>query len=166
MKKVYQTIVDPSHGNCMQAVTASLFDLELDEVPNFIEFGDEWYWQMMEFYRERTGVHCCNITGDLEKLRNVARFDGGINGYFDGTVKSKIFDNVYHAVVVDVDMNIVHDPNPDGIYLSCKPEDVVGFLCTKDFIIGKTGKVFSNEEWDNLSEKEKDENTWKVEDNN
>lgn len=41
MKKVFQTIVDKDHGNCMQAVVASLFELELDDVPNFIEM-ESW----------------------------------------------------------------------------------------------------------------------------
>ena len=37
MTKAYQTIIDKSHGNCMQAAVASLFDKKLEEVPNFIE---------------------------------------------------------------------------------------------------------------------------------
>jgi len=160
MKKVYQTIVDKDHGNCMQAVVASLFELELDDVPNFIE-EEHWYWKMMEFYRER-GYQCGTVNGSLEYMRKAAEFDGGINGYFDATVPSKIFENGTHAVVVDVNLNIVHDPNPNELYLSCKPEDVISIQCTKDFISGKTGKFYLIDEWENLSEKERDDNTYKV----
>lgn len=160
MKKVFQTVIDRYHGNCMQAVVASLFELDLEDVPNFIE-EENWFWKMSDFYEER-GYHLGCVNGDLEYLKRCARYDGGVNGYFDGTVNSKIFEGGTHAVVVDMDMNIVHDPNPNGVYLDCKPEDVIAIMCTKDFITGKTGKIFSHEEWDKLSEEEKNENTYKA----
>ena len=156
MKKVYQTVIDRYHGNCMQAVVASLFELELDQVPNFIE-EESWYWKMHEFYQER-GYQLGTFGGSLEMLKTAAKFDGGVNGYFDATVASKIFEGGTHAVVVDMDMNIVHDPNPSGVYLSCKPEEVISINTTKDFIYGKTGKCFTHEEWDNLSSEEKMDN--------
>ena len=53
MKKVYQTIVDKGLGNCMQAVIASLLDLELIEVPNFITFGRKWYAAFNLFLESR-----------------------------------------------------------------------------------------------------------------
>lgn len=37
MIKVYQTMVDRGHGNCMQAVIASLLEKPLEEVPRFLE---------------------------------------------------------------------------------------------------------------------------------
>ena len=36
MKKVFQTRISKNNGNCAQAVVASLFDLELDDVPDFV----------------------------------------------------------------------------------------------------------------------------------
>lgn len=48
MKKIYQTIVDPGHGNCMQAAFASLFDDELENVPNFVEI-ERWYLAMKDY---------------------------------------------------------------------------------------------------------------------
>jgi len=164
MKKVYQTIVDKDHGNCMQAVVASLFELELDEVPNFIELGDNWMITMMKFFEDR-GYDICTIykqRHDTEELKRIAKFDGGINGYFYGVVNSKLFEGGTHAVVIDSDLNIVHDVNPSEVYLSCTPEDVVGVMVVNDMIIGATGKLFTKREWDEATEEERDENTHKV----
>jgi len=36
MKKVFQTRVSKENGNCAQAVIASLFELRLEEVPDFV----------------------------------------------------------------------------------------------------------------------------------
>ena len=38
MKKNFQTVVNKGNGNCMQAAIASLLDLELEDVPNFISY--------------------------------------------------------------------------------------------------------------------------------
>ena len=53
MIRVYQTIVDREHGNCMQAAIASLFNKSFNEVPNFKEFGGDWWEEMMKFVREQ-----------------------------------------------------------------------------------------------------------------
>jgi hypothetical protein len=49
MIKVYQTIVDKHHGNCMQAAIASLLELSLEEVPNFNILGHEWFNTFYKF---------------------------------------------------------------------------------------------------------------------
>ena len=166
MKKVYQTIVHKEHGNCMQAVVASLFELELDQVPNFIELGDKWFSEYMDFFKER-GYDVCYIHRNrnhdtTQSLINIAKFDGGINGYFDATVKSQTLEGVTHAVVINSDLNIVHDPNPNERALKLTPDDIEGFYVTKNMIIGKTGKCFTPEDWDNTTEEERDANTYKV----
>ena len=65
-------------------------------------------------------------------------------------------------MVIDKDFNVVHDPNPNQLALKLSPEDVIGFYVTKEMTIGKTGKCFTPEQWDNLSEEERDANTYKV----
>ena len=167
MKKVYQTIVDRECGNCMQATIASLFELTLEEVPNFIELGDEWHWRMMEFFKEKGYTDICTIYKNrhtTEQLRNIAKFDGGVNGYHYAVVNSKIFEGGTHALVVDSDLNIVHDVNPSETYLSCTPEDVIAVMVVHDMVIGKTGKCFTAEDWNNATEEERNLNTYKVDD--
>ena len=49
MKKVYQTIIDKGNGNCWQAAIASLLELELEEVPHFLEAGVDSFKVFDEF---------------------------------------------------------------------------------------------------------------------
>lgn len=64
MQKVRQTIFaskdhDPGQtpsvksGNCLQAAVASLLDLSLEDVPHFLEDGDNWAESMTRFCRAR-----------------------------------------------------------------------------------------------------------------
>ena len=165
MKKVFQTIVDKDHGNCMQAVIASLLELTLDKVPNFIEEAHA-HVTLYQFMRER-GYEVCTIMSKkrsdaTEFLRKIAKFDGGINGYLYASIPSQTFENTTHAVVVDLDLNIVHDPNPNQKALDLTPDDIESILITKDMIIGKTDKLFTLEEWDNASAEERDLNSWRA----
>jgi len=109
MKPVNQTVVDPVIGDCHRAVVASLLELDIDQVPNFIKFGNNWfdvYWYFLYSmglkYKGQT-----NIT-----KRKLYKKDS-INGYFDATVKSKTFEGVLHGVVIDMKGVVVHDPNPN-----------------------------------------------------
>ncbi|HBG71410.1 MAG: hypothetical protein A2W93_14255 [Bacteroidetes bacterium GWF2_43_63] len=157
----------------MQAAVASLFELPLEDVPNFIEFENNekypdtnHFIEMHKFYRGKgyeDGITYINRKKDdsLELMIKIAKFDGGINGYLDATVKSQTFEDVYHSVVIDTDLNIVHDPNPNQLALKLTPDDVVGFVVKSDFIIGKTGAIFTQEEWGSLPAEIKDQNIWK-----
>lgn len=129
MKKVYQTIVDNVHGNCMQAAVASLFEEELKNVPNFVEFSNDEWWNEFVKYFESKGykeiiplynpIIWPNILPEysLDRLKEY----NGINGYFFGKVCSPkynpegILSGAWHAVVVDKNFNIVHDVNPNNI---------------------------------------------------
>jgi hypothetical protein len=159
MKPVYQTFIDGKRGNCMQAVMASLFELPLEMVPNFIEFGQDWFQIMIRFsyykgydllghlynphecYRdeplpEREIIPECRFS-ELQKMQ-------GIKGYWYATVFSqKFYDpskswgaQIQHAVIIDKDLNIVHDPNPnnksDG-YLRANEIGYNGILSVKMF---------------------------------
>lgn len=140
MKPVYQTLIDPHKGDCMQAVFASLFEVELNDVPKFIELGDMWFSTMIDFARsmgyKREGTlwnrkhqilsnpnyYCFNkVRFDQETTlnkKNLSKYEG-VNGFFyAGVLSPKFFNlsdgfNYQHAVIVDKDLNIVHDPNPN-----------------------------------------------------
>lgn len=43
MREVQQTIFEPPLGDCFRACIASILDLEIDDVPNFNEHGDDWW---------------------------------------------------------------------------------------------------------------------------
>jgi len=127
MKKVYQTIVEKGKGNCQQAVIASLFELDLEEVPHFIEYQEAWYDKMEEFVKSKgyPNLRCFQVVNSMDLNFKVLEQDGGINGYWSAAVKSQTFENTLHAVVIDKNMNVVHDPNPNQRALKLKPEDIV-----------------------------------------
>ncbi len=125
-------------GNCMQAVFASLYGLSLDDVPHFIEHKN---WQNVLFnflrgrgYKFKKMVNNSRIGvfpyTDYEEtflddiFPDIVKGDG-INGLFYALVYSPAHINIellrtdasyvpaLHAVVVDREFNIVHDPNPE-----------------------------------------------------
>jgi len=154
MKKVFQSKICKGEGDCCRAVIASLFDKELEEVPEFKPDGSQGYELMKYFniqgydftYFNRrdgqelqSGVLCPTI-------EEVAKFDGGIDGYFYATVNSQTFSDTTHAVVVDIDLNIVHDPNPNGLALALKPNDVIGIITVGNWHINLDGEFIEDGE--------------------
>lgn len=109
MKPVDQTIVCKDRGDCMRATIASLFDLEIEQVPHFILFGANYFDLVWSFFRflGYDYMGCGYIhTGPPKE-------EDSVNGYFYGVVNSKTFPDVTHAVVIDINGIVVHDPNPN-----------------------------------------------------
>jgi hypothetical protein len=145
MIKIYQSIVDIKHGNCMQAAIASLFELSLEKVPHFLELGENWFEAFYNFIREqgydfdgtlynynqwriinkREGVKTSKeLRNRLHKIKKMK----GVKGYFFASVYSpKYYDSkdkspITHAVIIDKNFNIVHDVNPANNDLISYPE--------------------------------------------
>ena len=134
MTKVFQTVVDKGKGNCMQATVASLFNKELSEVPNFIEFGEGWWSEKVKFFKKQGySIDCFYRTDWTVKFYTDAlKHDGGVNGLFYAVVPSQTFKEVTHAVIVDSDLKVVHDPNPNQKCLMLKPKDIEYVLVVKE----------------------------------
>jgi len=164
MIKVYQTIVDKGKGNCAQAAIASLLELDLMDVPNFIMHENRGYeYTIFGFLRSR-GYDVTYIDkgkNSTEFLKKVAKFDNGLNGYFYASVNSQTFEDTTHAVIVDSDLNIVHDPNPNQLALNLTPNDILSIIAMHDMIIGKTGKLFTLQDWQEAGDEEKNLNTYR-----
>jgi hypothetical protein len=151
MTPVYQTIFDNKRGNCQAAVWASLLHLDLQHVPNFVEFDDD-HDAVCKFLLDFGYQFECYIVNenrlDLSHeakatypfLKNGLPSFGHIDGFYDAVVYSpRFFDEerfyndpsyktVCHAVVVDKDLNIVHDPNPNYSGIKKYPlADVIGY---------------------------------------
>ena len=133
MKKVFQKIIDPQHGDCMQAVFASLFELQLEEVPAFIELGDKWWSEILKFIEQQN----CSFKGYLYNgydvipeghIRNI-KYLTGVDGLFYAVVKSPKFHEQggTHAILVDKDCNIIHDPNPEYQNIKYPNSDEIGY---------------------------------------
>ncbi len=115
MKKVFQTRYGKNKGNCFQAVLASLFELELEEVPDFCnEYpkGDEWYEPFVAWLRERGYSSLPVEADDLERpnYKDCFLLVGGLNK-----------DGVNHCVIYK-NNRVAHNPNKkcSGI----KPETI------------------------------------------
>lgn len=126
MIKVFQQLVHKEKGDCMQCVVASLLDLPYDDVPRFIEHPNGWFEPFYALitklgYKYKGMLH--NAQGDNvyedSHVKMLHKYNG-VNGFFYAAVYSpKYFDpaipekqNTTHAVIIDKDYNIVHDPNP------------------------------------------------------
>ena len=146
MIKVYQKVIDPNHGDCMQAVFASLFHKELDEVPKFIEMGTGWFRAIVDFAKEngysyggmlhnKNFTRLCCPTSDCFKepnyvksmMLNKKNLNDGIDGFYYAGVLSPKFFNLgegftkQHAVICDKNLKVVHDPNPEYANLKKYP---------------------------------------------
>lgn len=114
MTPVNQTIIDPGKGNCHQAIIASLFDLHITQVPNFVLYPDNLWMSVYYYFMYSLGYEYVGLGYPPKRNINI---DEGINCYFDATVKSKTFKNVYHAVLINSKGLVIHDPNPNKKWL-------------------------------------------------
>jgi len=138
MNKVYQEIIDKDNGDSMRASIATMFNLKLHAVPHFLEYGDKWWKILFDFlfengYKYRGLLHNKNYTRLSCPIAECRKKEGwhfpaimtprklykkkGVNGLFFASVLSPNYFNLsdgflkQHAVVIDKDYNIVHDPN-------------------------------------------------------
>ena len=118
MKPVYSEVYDKFKGDCLRASIASIFDLELCQVPHFRLFPDEqerfivsgFYWGM--------GYDWVKVGNPgKEELK----IEDSVNGFFEACVISSYGDDFTHSVVIDLNGVVVHDPNKNN---SIKGENV------------------------------------------
>lgn len=135
MKRVFQSRIEKKHGTCMQAAVASLFEMFIDDVPNFIELGEKWYYALVRFYKDKGYGHICefNPRGRFDLIRQVLEHDEGINGYWEATVESvNLGKECTHSVIIDKDMYVVHDPNPNNYGYIYTVEDIISICTVKE----------------------------------
>ena len=130
MIKTFQTIIDKKCGNCMQAAIASLFEIPLEEAPDFKKLKQQWFSELWKFIEERGYKYEGSFYNYLNNKRlfpsekSQDRFNelsgmSGVHGYFYATVYSpKYYDNgdeqpITHAVIIDKNYNIVHHVNAE-----------------------------------------------------
>lgn len=151
MIPVYQTVFSNSKGNCLAAVWASLLDKKIDDIPNFVE--DEEYFEAMKSFLKPFGFtyqrylingNRVDLTEkqmeEYQHFKDVLPDHGHVNGFYEATVYSPgYFDEakyfadpsyqpVYHAVIIDKDFKIIHDPNPRYKGIENYPlSDMIGY---------------------------------------
>ena len=124
MHKVYQTIFSPTKGDCQRAAIASLFELKLEDVPKFQEAKDFWgacisfikqkgyefdgWLYNHKLYPDMVGK--CTDLDTLSLLPSIKEF------YCASVISPTYYDKdkpikeqVFHAVIIDKDCNIIFD---------------------------------------------------------
>jgi hypothetical protein len=101
MKRVFQTRFGGTHGNCMQAATASLLELPIEAVPDFIELHDPE--RRMKKFFEPYGIELLNRPTTFQPR--------GL--YFMTGVSTQ----GHEHIVICREGRCVHDPNPHGLGL-------------------------------------------------
>ena len=107
MIPVMQTITSGPRSNCMQAAIASIFELEIDQVPNFAEFyeNDDWAQKYHDFCLTQ-GVYPLTVAPITQEGNPPALF-----GYH--LIRVETTRGRQHAVV-GFNGSVVHDPYPGG----------------------------------------------------
>lgn len=139
MKKVDQTKFEKGEGNCMQAAIASLLELDLKDVPNFIKYHgkkntspEDEMWKFMNKHGYDMNDIDIKIGDKPVSALDVTEIDGGVNGFFYAVVPSQTHPKTNHAVIIDKELNIVHDPNPSRLALKLKSDDIIHFYTVKN----------------------------------
>jgi len=115
MKKIYQTkfagIDAPvgERGNCWQAAVASILELPLEVVPDIQEYDEKLVW--FDEFREWLKQYGLSAIG-LATNGNIT-----IEGYHLIECKSTTLKNGELHVVVGLNEEVVHDPNPNATAL-------------------------------------------------
>jgi hypothetical protein len=90
---------------------ASMFHLELIQVPHFILYVERWHLMFTHFLLalgyEYWGENC---------PENLAQ-SKPVNGCLYASVPSRMFESGSHAVLINQNGVVIHDPNPNQLWL-------------------------------------------------
>ena len=116
MRRVQQTILEPPHGNSLQACVASVLALPLDDVPNFVVQPD--YWRAMLEHANACGLSLLKLPLVDGKLP-FASVPGSLCIVRGESPRHAGGGHVIVASVASDGLSLepVHDPHPDGKFL-------------------------------------------------
>lgn len=116
MIPVYQTVISKGRGNCHQALIASIFELDLSQVPNFRLFPENKWFDVYYYFLWAMGFKYKGQKHNI--ISRPLLLEDSLNGFFDAAVESRTLGpDVLHAVILDVNGIVVHDPNPNKRWL-------------------------------------------------
>ena len=122
MKPIFQQIVDQGRGDCFKCCVASIFELDYDQVPNFIEDKSGTMDDVFAKWLNQFGYKTASIS--LNDKHDIYGIDWILaEGLFCVlSVPSQKFEGGSHAVVGKFmgkenkyELKIVHDPNPQNV---------------------------------------------------
>jgi hypothetical protein len=118
---------DGNPGDCMRAAVASRLGERYEDVPHFAQHVD-WWDCMRRWARARGGDFTCVIPEDGSIRHALDDPTASLIGLGCGPSPRGPF---WHTVLVDQDLNLVHDPHPSGagvlevheVLAYCEPYD-------------------------------------------
>jgi hypothetical protein len=111
-------------------VIASLLELSLEQVPHFgLYGGGRWfdifyYFMLSNGWKHQGEGYRVNDPDVLPEFKILSEADS-IKGCFYASVPSKTFPGKHHAVVMDMNWTVVHDPNQNQLYHGNNIKDVL-----------------------------------------
>lgn len=140
MIPVYQTIVNADTkgevpGDCLRAAVASLLELNITQVPHFLMFGDDWFRMMYSFIRFMGyGLHYEYYSKSVIDNKFPMK-DHLVKKGIIASVPSKTFKDATHAVIINSEGRVIHDPNPNKLWLSAntiETKTIVGWYVLQE----------------------------------
>lgn len=136
MIKIFQTIVRIDGdsktkatipGDCLRAGVASLFELNIIQVPHFLMFNDRWY-EMLFAFNMSQGYRTIFYQTPVVKFtrKNL------INDCIMASVGSRTFKTSTHLVLINSIGRVIHDPNPNKKWLDeniLETNELRGWYC-------------------------------------
>ena len=129
--RVHQTILEPPHGNALQACAASILGLPLNLVPNFVEEVD--YWDAMLQFAALRGLTLIKVNLDGGLLPHKTR--PGTLCIARGSSPRGSHAHVTVAMVTcdGRALELAHDPHPTGDGLADEPSWAAFFVPASRF---------------------------------
>lgn len=124
MVKVNQSLVDGEKGDCFRAALASLFETDVEETINIIDFVESergWAIPFMEWV-ESIGYeyeYFVSPSEDSSLTYSELKNYQSVGGFFIASVESRNYEGGFHAVIIDTNGVVVHDPEPLKKWLGC-----------------------------------------------
>lgn len=116
MKKVNQKEIHKGTGDCMRASIASVLEIDLQAVPHLTRTAKDKWFQVLYYFMISYEYKYCGMWHPWNKKRRRPLKQHSINGYYLGIVNSRSYPkdkNITHMVVIDQNLKVVHDPNPN-----------------------------------------------------
>jgi len=110
MIPIFQTIQNDKNGNCYAACIASILEVPLETIPNFMEEGPDYFLNKLDKWSKKQNFIVLSITLDPLNEELVELYK---DLYMIGSLPSQRFKDATHAVVCK-GIKIVHDPNPES----------------------------------------------------
>ncbi len=123
MKPVMQTVINNFRtGDCMRACVASIFEFDIETVPNFMRKGKDKYIEFFQLWCVKLGI------SPLDVAFNESDDTKFIKDCYMIAVGTSPRNKDYSHGVVWLNGKCVHDPHPKGNGLSGKPKTFTVFI--------------------------------------